>query len=131
MTEIFNQLPQKQLRKNLRHNMPKAEIILWSKIKNKQINNCKFRRQYSIGNFIVDFYCPEYNMVIEIDGDSHYTDEAAKQYDRNRQKYIEKLGLKVLRFTNLDIYHNLFEVLNIISKSTRPPLAPPSQGGEN
>ena len=52
--------------------MPRAELILWSKIKNKTINGAKFRRQHSIGNYILDFYCPEHLLAIEIDGDSHF-----------------------------------------------------------
>jgi len=106
--------------------MPKAEVVLWSRINGRKVNGCKFRRQYSIGKYIVDFYCPEYRLVIEIDGDSHYGDVEARTGDFARQKYIESLGLKVLRFTNLEIYNNLQLVLEVIYNNIRPPLAPPS-----
>lgn len=110
--------------------MPKAEIVLWSRLKNRQINNRKFRRQHSIGKYVVDFYCPECELVIEVDGDSHYSGADAKNRDIVRQKDIESLGLKFLRFTNLEIYNNLSAVLDTIYESTRPPLAPPSEGGD-
>jgi len=126
MTEIFNRLPQKDLRKILRHNMPKAEVVLWSRIKGRQVNGRKFRRQYSIGKYVVDFYCPECELIIEIDGDSHYSGVETKNYDSTRQECIESLGLKFLRFTNLEIYNNLQTVLDVIYEFTRPPLAPPS-----
>lgn len=68
---LFNPKLTKALRKHLRNNMAKADIIHWSKLKN--ILGYKFRKQHGIGDYIVDFYCPELNLVIEIDGESHYT----------------------------------------------------------
>lgn len=61
--------------------MPNEEIILWSRLKNRQLGGLRFRRQYSVGRYVVDFYCPEVRLVIEIDGDYHFTGEA-KQYDK-------------------------------------------------
>lgn len=90
----------------LRSNMPKAEIILWSKLKGKQLNGLKFRRQYSVEKFIIDFYCPQVKLAIEIDGDSHYA-ERAEIRDEERQKIIESYGINVLRFTNQHIYENV------------------------
>ena len=95
--------------------MPKAEIILWDQLKSKKLNGLKFRRQYSIGPFIVDFYCPKLKLAIEVDGDSHY-EEAAEEYDKRRQRYIEKSGIKFLRFTNTDVYENLEGVIQMISE---------------
>src|SRR3989338_7653786 len=100
MTEIFNRLAQKELRRDLRKRMSKAEAALWMYLKGKQVSGAKFRRQFSICQYIVDFYCPEHKMVIEVDGDSHFIDADAVKYDIARQKYIESLGLRVLRFTN-------------------------------
>ena len=68
-----------------------------------------------MGNFVVDFYCPRLKLAIEIDGDSHL-EEGAEEYDMVRQEYIESTGIKFLRFTNNDIYHNLEGVLNSISE---------------
>jgi very-short-patch-repair endonuclease len=73
----------------------------------------KFRRQYSVNQYVVDFYCPELKLAIEIDGDSHFNDISEK-YDKERQKSIESFGIRFLRFTNIDIYDNIDGVLQTI-----------------
>jgi len=113
MGEIFNQTELKPTRRFLRENMPLAEQLLWNEIRNKKVG-CKFRRQYSIGNSIVDFYSPEARLIVEIDGESHFYHPDSQELDTERQKSIELLGLKVIRFTNYEIYHNLEEVINVI-----------------
>lgn len=110
MIKIFNKLELKKRRTELRATMPAPEIVLWKKIKNKQVQGVKFRRQFSIGNYIVDFYSPQTKLAIEIDGDSHYVGNA-QEYDLERQKYIESLGIEVIRFSNYEIIHNLNGVL--------------------
>lgn len=100
--------------------MPDSEIILWSYLKRKQLNGYKFRRQYSIGNYVVDFYCPKLKLVIEIDGDSHFTLDAIK-YDNTRTNFIKSVGIRIIRFTNLDIKYNIEQVLLEIIKTLRPP----------
>ena len=117
MSRIYNRISEYEKRKELRNNMTKAEVILWSKLKDKHLNGIKFRRQYSVGPYIVDFYCAKRRLAIEIDGDSHFQ-EGAKEYDEERQKYIEDCGISFLRFTNNDIYENLKEVLNTIIQKT-------------
>src|SRR3989344_7858595 len=128
MTEIFNKNLETIKRKRLRNDLTEAERLLWYRLKNKQIFGYKFRRQYGIEKYVADFYCPKAKLVIEIDGDSHI-EEAAIQYDKERKKYIESLGLKVIRFTNVEVYKNLDAVIEIIIQNL-PPLAPPSKGGE-
>ncbi|MEK7072514.1 MAG: endonuclease domain-containing protein [Patescibacteria group bacterium] len=118
MTKIFNRYNQKQTRRDLRNKLTFYEIILWSKLKNRQINNRKFRRQHGIGNYIVDFFCPELKLVIEVDGADHFFDEKSEQYDSARQKYIENKGIKVIRFTNNEIRDNLDGVLEVIYRET-------------
>ncbi|BFM38534.1 endonuclease domain-containing protein [Synechocystis sp. LKSZ1] len=110
MTIIFNQASEKEKRRQLRQNPTKAESIVWQYFKGKKIANCKFRRQYSIGPFVVDFYCPELKLAIEIDGESHDSLEA-QAYDLNRQQYIEAFGISFLRFTNQQIYENAESVM--------------------
>ena len=127
MTDIFNKKEFVKKRQYLRKNMTKAEIILWSKLKGKQLNGLKFRRQHGINNYVVDFYCPELKLAIEIDGGVHCYDSRIT-YDKQRQKEIEALGIKVLRYTNIDVIKNLEGVLNDILTTT--PLSPPSQGGD-
>jgi very-short-patch-repair endonuclease len=83
MTEVFNKTAEKEKRRELRNNLTEAEKIVWNKIRSKQINGKRFRRQVSIGPYVVDFYCPELKLIVEIDGDSHETDDA-KEYDDYR-----------------------------------------------
>jgi very-short-patch-repair endonuclease len=98
--------------------MPKAEVILWSKIKNKQLGE-RFLRQYSVEKYVLDFYCPRLLLAIEIDGDVHYLTETKIAADNARQQFIEKLGITFLRFTNIDIYKNLDGVLIQINETIK------------
>jgi very-short-patch-repair endonuclease len=86
--------------------MTDAETILWSKIRMKQLNNCQFYRQKIIGEYVVDFFCPKYHLVIEVDGGQHYSDEKLNA-DKNRDETLRSMGLTVLRFTNVDIFKNI------------------------
>ena len=110
---LFNNSKFKQLRQKLRNESPKAEIILWSQLKGGQLEGLKFIRQYGVGSYVIDFYCPKLKLAIEIDGDSHFQ-EGAEEYDKKRQKFIEQFGIKFLRVTNTDIYENLDGVIEEI-----------------
>ncbi len=91
------------LSKNLRKNMTKAERKLWYEFfKDLPIN---INRQKVIGNYIVDFYCAEFNLVIELDGGQHYENEGIEK-DKIRDEYLENRGYKVLRYSNLDVLKN-------------------------
>lgn len=90
-------------RRLLKRNLPATENILWYYLRNRRFYGIKFRRQYSGNNYVIDFYCPAARVAIEIDGDSHFTDDAPKQ-DHLRQQFIEDCGIKVLRFTNKEVY---------------------------
>jgi very-short-patch-repair endonuclease len=116
-SEIFNLESTKSTRQMLRNNMAQPEVILWSKLKGKQLDGFKFRRQYGIENFVIDFYCPQVKLAIEIDGDSHFS-ENSQEKDKWRQKIIEKYGINFLRFTNIEINENLTGVLDEIRKRT-------------
>jgi very-short-patch-repair endonuclease len=118
MTKLFNKTSEKLKRRELRSNMTKAEAIVWQKLRCKQLENCKFRNQYSVDRFVLDFYSPELKLAIEIDGDSHFL-EGAAQYDEERQIFIESTGIKFLRFTNKDVYENLNGVLETIAYKIR------------
>ncbi len=113
MTKIYNKASEKEKRRLLRKNMPKAEVIMWSKLKQKQLLGYKFRRQYSVDSYVIDFFCPELKLAVEVDGTSHFKD-GAEYYDRNRQESIEQLGIKFLRFNNAQVYKNLNGVLEVI-----------------
>ena len=103
----------KPISQKLRRETTETEQILWSRIRKKQILNTQFYRQKTIGNFIVDFYCPKYKLVIEIDGGQHFETKNL-QKDQERDAYFCSLELTVLRFTNLDIFHHLEGVLDEI-----------------
>ncbi len=99
----YNNTNLKERRRFLRRNMTKAEVLLWNHIRNKQIAGIKFRRQFSIGNSVVDFYAPKIRLAIEVDGLTHVTEEEL-QFDRERQRKIEEAGVSFLRFKNEEIY---------------------------
>ncbi|MBU1097015.1 MAG: endonuclease domain-containing protein [Bacteroidetes bacterium] len=100
--KIFNKLILKQRRKDLRNRPTQAERHLWRYIKHRQLAGFKFRRQHSIGNYIVDFYCPEIKLIIELDGQPHFEKEGI-EYDKIRTTYLESIGLQVKRFENREI----------------------------
>jgi very-short-patch-repair endonuclease len=106
MTQRYNKSTEKEKRRRLRQNQTKAEALLWQKLRDRQIEGLKFRRQYSVECFVLDFYCPALRLAIEIDGESHQSEEAAA-YDRDRQAFIEALGIRFLRFTNQEVYEHL------------------------
>jgi very-short-patch-repair endonuclease len=114
MTRIFNKSSEREKRQRLRHEMPPAELILWSQVRGKQVHDCRFRRQYSVGPFVIDFYAPSIRLAIELDGATHSSAEA-QEYDAARQEQIESLGITFLRFSNDEVYHNLSSVLNRIA----------------
>jgi len=87
----------KQHSRNLRNNSPFAEILLWKHLRAKQMKGYQFNRQKTIQNFIVDFYCKQLNLIIEIDGGSHTTEKYA--YDMQRERALQERGLTVLRFS--------------------------------
>ena len=139
MTQIFNKKSFKKLRQKLRNESPPAETILWQRLRRKQIRDLKFHRQYGIGNSVVDFYCPEIKLVIEVDGDTHYQPGALPK-DLLRSNKLQELGLVVLRFDNNDVYDNLSGVMdkiyevanNFLTPSNLPAgrQAPPFKKGE-
>ena len=114
--KIFNRKPLKQFRKELRTNLTPAEAVLWTSLQRKQLEGRKFRRQHSIGNYIVDFYCPSEKLAIELDGAEHFTPEGSDA-DEARDLFMANLGIKVLRYENRDIYNDLEAVLEDIKNS--------------
>jgi very-short-patch-repair endonuclease len=102
----------------LRKNSTSAEQILWEEIRNKKIENVKFRRQHAIMKFIADFYCHEAKLIIEVDGDVHEQTEV-KERDKGREFELEKAGIKIIRFTNEEIYYEMNSVLEKIREVLR------------
>jgi very-short-patch-repair endonuclease len=100
-------------RKQLRKNLTPAEAVLWLRLKNKQLGGRKFRRQYSFENYIIDFYCPEEKLAIELDGQDHFT-AIGKEKDASRDAFLQENGISVLRFENKLIFERMEEVLEEI-----------------
>lgn len=117
--KIFNIKKNKSLRAELRSNQTEPEQQLWHKLRANQLD-VKFRRQHGISSYIVDFYCAERKLVVEIDGDSHFTPEA-KEYDLIRDRYMQQLGLIVLRFTNQQVMQQLDDVVIAIYRTLQIP----------
>ena len=93
--------------------MTDAECLLWSRVRRKQIKGVQFYRQKPLGSYIVDFYCPAAGLVVEVDGGQHYTEEG-KANDKRRDDDLAGLGLKVLRFSNIDVLKEIDAVLQVI-----------------
>ena len=106
----------KQYAQDLRKNQTKEEGLLWYRFLSHY--PCRFRRQYIIGNYIVDFYCHQAKLAVELDGSQHY-DPLAMEKDRKRTAYLESQGVMVLRFTNLDIQRRFREVCEIIDLTVK------------
>ena len=108
----------KLVARNLRNNSTLAEIILWNELKQKRMLGYDFHRQKPIDNFVVDFFCPELLLAIEVDGNSH---EGKIQHDEERQRLIERFGVEFLRFDDHDVKHRLEGVLTTIEDWIRTP----------
>ncbi|KAF0135324.1 MAG: DNA methylase [Candidatus Saganbacteria bacterium] len=100
--------------RTLRKEQTKAEKIVWELLRKRKFMDLKFRRQHVIEGFILDFYCHELKLAVEIDGGIH---ERRKDYDEVRQEIIESEGIQIIRFTNNEIINNKRDVLNKIEKS--------------
>ena len=103
-------------RRELRKNLTPAERKLWQKLRMKQMAGFKFRRQHQIGPYIVDFYCPELYLIIEIDGNIH-VDPQITRNDKIRQRELERRGFKVIRYNNNEVIWNINGVLHDILKN--------------
>ena len=93
--------------------MTDAERVLWSRIRGKQLKGRQFYRQRPIGNYIVDFYCPSANLVIELDGGQHFTEEGKKK-DKIRDNHLKILGFQIRRYSDVDVLKNIEGVLRDI-----------------
>ena len=115
MSVKINSPSKKEFRKILRNASTPAEAVLWKCLQHRRLLGQKFRRQISIDKYIVDFYCPEKKLVIELDGDGHFTPNGF-DYDDERTKFLEKQGLTVIRFENDEVKDNLDAVLETIER---------------
>ncbi len=103
MHQIHNHPTLKFRRRELRRSLTPAEAALWSSLQRSQLGGKKFRRQHSVGPYILDFYCPECRLAVELDGQTHFNPKSWK-YDGDRTGYLNKLNIRVLRFENRDVF---------------------------
>jgi very-short-patch-repair endonuclease len=136
MTKVYNKPETKKRRKYLRKNMPRSEVIIWNQLKKKQRLNQRFLRQYSVENYILDFFCPALKLAIEIDGDSHFINDKNRKLDIERENRLKKYGISVIRFANNDIHNSLNSVVLMIEETINnlfikqnPPFPPLVKGG--
>jgi very-short-patch-repair endonuclease len=109
----MNKSEMHSLARNLRKNQTEAEQILWSKLRSRQLSGFKFRRQHPIESHVLDFYCSETHLAIEIDGRQH-TENKNIERDNDRTAYLNQKGIRVIRFWNNDVIKHLDEVLTEI-----------------
>ena len=135
VSRFLNSTAQKSLRRALRGNATLDECLLWNALKCRQLGGLKFRRQQSIGPYVVDFYCSSERLIVEVDGSSHDS-ESANEKDAFRGNYLQRAGFRILRFQGRDVRENLEGVLAEIANAlTAPPrraepATPPRGGGD-
>ncbi|MFH1009022.1 MAG: endonuclease domain-containing protein [Candidatus Latescibacterota bacterium] len=110
----------KSLRRSLRSSQTDAERYLWTRLRNNQIFDLRFFRQYSLGRFILDFYCPAIKLAIEIDGGQH-AEKDHIEMDQKRTALLEEKGIRVLRFWNNDVLNEIESVMQKIYNEITPP----------
>ena len=110
---IHNERNQKILRQTLRNNIASAEAILWRMLKGKKVDGLKSRWQFGIGQYVLDFFCPEIRLGIELDGGVHKT-SYTHEYDEMRSRFLAENGIRVLRFENEEVYNNVEGIIEAI-----------------
>ena len=122
MPDVHNRSAMQGRRKELRSNLTPAEAALWKSLQRSQVCGKKFRRQHSVGPYILDFYCPECRLAVELDGQTHFN-PMAWEHDSQRTEYLKKLNIRVVRFENRAVFEHLEWVLRTISDHVNSPSA--------
>ncbi len=114
-TSFYNTKELKHIRRKLRKTSTPAELSLWKYLRNGRLQGRKFRRQYSIGKYILDFYCPQERIAIELDGEVHHTDKIY-EHDVIRDRFLKEQNIILIRFENHLVFDQLEFVLNTVKK---------------
>ena len=129
MHDIMNKPELKSVRKDLRNMSTSAEATLWKLIKGQQIDGLKFRRQHSVGPYILDFYCPQFRLGIELDGEVHSTTEAMDYADNRARFLVNEKNIWVIRFENRVVFENptriVEEIREVVKKRRENPTTSP------
>jgi very-short-patch-repair endonuclease len=120
MKFIRNDPTLKQRRRELRCNQTEAEKTFWAQIRNRRFYGMRFVRQYSAGPYILDFYCPQLRLVVELDGGQH-TEDNARHYDATRSEYLKAQDISVMRFWNHEVLRDIESVLSKMAEKVTPP----------
>lgn len=113
MRSLYNDPSRKNLRRKLRAEQTEAETLLWNKLRSRRLNSMRFVRQYGVGRYVLDFFCPETRLAIELDGSQHMEKEH-EDYDLRRTAYLNALDIKVIRFWNNQVMSDMESVLEAI-----------------
>ncbi|NBC02805.1 MAG: DUF559 domain-containing protein [Bacteroidetes bacterium] len=116
---MLNPKKTKKKRQYLRNNMTKWEIRLWNDLKQKKMLGYKVRRQYGVKNYVIDFYCPELKLGIEVDGDIHFQ-YGRRNHDHKKDKLLKDLGIKIVRLKTIDFeedYNSCIRYLEVIFRN--------------
>jgi very-short-patch-repair endonuclease len=122
MTQRYTRTPTpiweaiKTLAREKRHAPTPAEDHLWQRLRRHQVAGVQFRRQHSVDRFIVDFYCPSANLIVEVDGDIH---QFTQEEDALRQEFLESMGLRILRFSNEQVLNHTMQVIYVIEQAVK------------
>jgi len=124
MTKHYNKKSEQEKRRSLRKNMTYCEKIVWLNLRKRQLGY-RFLRQYSVDHFVIDFYCPDLKLAIEVDGASH-NDPEQKKYDIQRQKYLEEFNIKFVRIKDEEFLGNpnkafmkIEDTIKLLEKNTK------------
>ena len=116
----YNRPEQKDLRQQLRNGGEAPEVVMWTFIKNRQLDGMKFRRQFGVGPYVLDFYCPEIKLGIELDGAPHFMSGNFGRDDVREEYLLKEHGIKIIRFENRDLFYNsegvIKSILSVIQK---------------
>ena len=115
MKFIYNNPILKERRQDLRRNQTEAEKSFWSCVRHRKLEGKRFFRQYSLGPYILDFYCPALRLVVEIDG-GHHLEPDNHEYDETRTEYLKDHGIEVVRFSNSEVLTDMCGILGKLKK---------------
>ena len=118
MTKHYNKITEKTKRRRLRQHQTNAEDLVWRFLRNRQLLGLKFRRQYSVDKYVINFYCSEMKFAIELDGGSHLSPKK-KNKDKIRQRNLEKYGINFVRITDDELFGNPNKAFNKIEHTIR------------
>lgn len=110
-------LPLIEFARKLRQDATDPEALMWACLRNRRVNKRKFRRQHALAPYVLDFYCADLKLSIELDGGQHNTNEG-KQHDKAREAFLRSLGIETLRFSNEEFMRNTDSVMNVIWNRT-------------